>query len=148
MKRINLMDAESICTREFVPADYDSVMALWEEVKEVEICEGDSREEIRDYLVRNPELSCVAETQGILVGAALCGHDGRRGFIYHLAVAAACRGRGVGRMLLEHCITGLRAAGMTRAIILVAGDNPLGRQFWIRNGWEKIEGAFPMGRDL
>src|SRR5215218_2852488 len=133
------MNTESISMREFVLADYDSAVALWQEVKEVEICEGDSRDEIRDYLARNPGMSCVAETRDMMVGAALCGHDGRRGFVYHLAVAAECRGSGVGRMLLQHCTSRLRAAGIRRAIILVAGDNSLGRQFWIRNGWEEIE---------
>ncbi|MBA3385727.1 MAG: GNAT family N-acetyltransferase, partial [Chthoniobacterales bacterium] len=72
---------------------------------------------------RNPGLSCVAEENGALVGAALCGHDGRRGLIYHLGVATSARGRGVGRMLLQHCLNGWRAAGIKRAFILVATDN-------------------------
>jgi ribosomal protein S18 acetylase RimI-like enzyme len=83
-----------------------------------------------------------------LAGAVLCGHDGRRGFIYHLAVAPTFRGRAVGKLLLADCINGLRKARIKRAIILVAGDNPTGHEFWLRNGWEDIAEANPMARDI
>jgi ribosomal protein S18 acetylase RimI-like enzyme len=138
----------SVATREFVVADYERAVSLWGEVEGVEICEGDSRDEIAEYLARNPGLSRVAEENGIIAGAALCGHDGRRGWIYHLAVANAYRGQGVGKLLLDDCLRGLRAAGLKRAIILVAGDNPAGHEFWIRNGWEDIAGAIPMTKEL
>lgn len=124
-------------TREFVIGDYDRAVALWHEVEGVEICEGDSREEIAQYLERNRGLSRIAEEDGSLAGAVLCGQDGRRGLIYHLAVAQAFRGRGVARLLLDDCVRGLRGEDIKRAIILVADDNPSGREFWLRNGWER-----------
>lgn len=142
------MELAGITTRELIAADFDRLIALWQSVDGIEICEGDSREEIAEYLKRNPGLSRVAEDNGEMAGATLCGHDGRRGWIYHLAVAPAFRRRGVGRLLLEECMNGLRNAGLRRAIILVAEDNPSGLEFWLRNGWELIEGATAMGRDL
>jgi len=142
------MERNGITTREFLIGDYDRAVVLWNDVEGVEICEGDSREEIRAYLERNPGLSRVAEENETIAGAVLCGHDGRRGFLYHLAVAPAFRGRGVGQLLLEDCVQGLSAAGIKRAIILVADDNSLGREFWLRNGWEDITGALPMARDV
>jgi ribosomal protein S18 acetylase RimI-like enzyme len=140
--------AAKITAREFVLADYNGAVALWNEVEGVEICEGDSREEISEYLMRNPKLSRVAEADGKIVGAALCGHDGRRGWIYHLAVAQAYRRQNVGKLLLDDCVGGLRNAGLKRAIVLVAGDNSVGREFWLRNGWEDIVGAIAMTREL
>jgi N-acetylglutamate synthase len=137
-----------VATREFVIDDYDKAVALWEKIEGVEICEGDSREEIGEYLKRNPGLSRVAEIDGVMVGAALCGHDGRRGWIYHLAVAPAHRGHGVGKRLVDDCLRQLRAVGVKRAIILVAGDNPAGHRFWLNDGWEDIDGAIAMGKDL
>ncbi|HEY8835344.1 MAG TPA: GNAT family N-acetyltransferase [Chthoniobacterales bacterium] len=137
-----------VTTREFVMADYDQAVALWANIEGVEICEGDSRKEISEYLKRNPGLSRVVEVDGVMVGAALCGHDGRRGWIYHLAVAQEHRGHGVGKLLVEDCVDGLRKAGLRRAIILVAGDNSTGHQFWLRNGWENIDGAIAMTREL
>jgi ribosomal protein S18 acetylase RimI-like enzyme len=138
----------SVTTREFVMSDYDAAIALWNSVDGVEVCEGDSREEMAEYLKRNPGLSRVAEVDGKIVGAALCGHDGRRGWIYHLAVANSHRRQKVGQLLLESCVNGLRAIGLRRAIILVAGDNPSGREFWRRNRWEAIDGAIAMTREL
>jgi N-acetylglutamate synthase len=140
--------SDGVTTREFVMADYDAAIALWSGVEGVEICEGDSREEIAEYLARNPGLSRVAEADGEIVGVALCGHDGRRGWIYHLAVAETSRRQKVGKLLLDACVDGLRAAGLKRAIILVAADNPGGHQFWLRNGWENIDGAIAMTREL
>jgi ribosomal protein S18 acetylase RimI-like enzyme len=140
--------SSGVTIREFVMADYDAAIALWNCEEGIEICEGDSREEMAEYLRRNPGLSCVAEVDGQIVGVALCGHDGRRGWIYHLAVAPAHRRRKVGQQLLDACVNGLRAVGLKRAIILVAGDNPGGHEFWLRNGWEDIDGAIAMTRDL
>jgi ribosomal protein S18 acetylase RimI-like enzyme len=99
-------------------------------------------------LERNPGLSCVACADEKIIGAVLCGHDGRRGWIYHLAVAPTHRRQQVGKILLEACVNGLRAAGLQRAILLVAGDNPDGHEFWLRNGWENIDGAIAMTREL
>lgn len=141
------MAANEITIRAFDIADYDGALAVWDAAEGVEICEGDSREEIRAFLQRNPGLSRVAETHGSIVGAALCGHDGRRGWIYHLAVHPAQRGRGIAKRLLDGCVRGLAAAGIKRAIILVAGDNAAGREFWLRNGWENLT-AIAMSRDL
>ena len=138
----------AVTTREFVLSDHDRAVALWAKVDSVEICEGDSREEVAEYLKRNPGLSRVAEADGKMVGAVMCGHDGRRGWIYHLAVAQEYRGRGVGKLLLDDCVRGLQAAGLRRAIILVEGKNAAGHDFWLREGWEDIEGAIPMTREL
>lgn len=137
-----------ITTREFVLGDYDRAAALWSQVEGVEICEGDSREEIGLYLQRNPGLSRVAEANGVIVGAALCGHDGRRGWIYHLAVAQDYRGQQVGKLLLDDCVRALQEAGLKRAIILVAGDNLAGHKFWLREGWDDIDGAVPMTKEI
>jgi N-acetylglutamate synthase len=137
-----------LTAREFLMADYEGAIALWNDVEGVEISEGDAREEIAQYLKRNPGLSRVVEADGKIVGVALCGHDGRRGWIYHLAVAKTYRRQKVGKLLLEDCVRGLREAGLKRAIILVAGDNPAGHQFWLRNGWEDIDGAIAMTRQL
>jgi ribosomal protein S18 acetylase RimI-like enzyme len=137
-----------VSTRKFVLDDYDAAIALWKGVEGVEICEGDSREEIAEYLKQNPGLSRVAEADGEIVGVALCSHDGRRGWIYHLAVAQPYRRRKVGKLLIDDCVDELRKLGLKRAIILVAGDNPAGHQFWLQNGWEDIDGAIAMTREL
>ena len=137
-----------ISTREFVIDDYDAAVALWNLLEGIEVAEGDSREEIGAYLLRNPGLSRVAEENGAMVGAVLCGHDGRRGLIYHLAVAPAYQGKGIGKLLAGECIAQLRDTGIVRALILVARDNSSAHSFWLQSGWEDVPGALLMGIDL
>lgn len=134
--------------RPLTPLDYDDVIELWRRCDGVEVGEGDDPESYNCYLVRNPGLSHAAEADGAIVGATLCGHDGRRGLVYHLAVAPEFRGRGIGKLLLKKGLDGLRESGISRAIILVAKDNALGREFWISQGFEHISGAIPLGMDL
>jgi len=137
-----------ITTRAFEIADYEAAVNLWSRVEGVEIAEGDSKEEIAGYLSQNPGLSRVAQNGGTIIGAALCGHDGHRGYIYHLAVAPEFQGCGVGRKLVAECLNGLRKLGLKRALILVAADNPQGQAFWARCGWEDVPEAKIMGIDL
>ena len=137
-----------IDTREFFIADYDAAAEIWQRVEGIEIAEGDDRKGIAEFLARNPGLSRVAIDGPAIVGVALCGHDGRRGHIYHLAVDPGYQGRGLGKRLLNECLDGLRNAGMQRVIILVADDNHRGAEFWKYRGWEEIPGAVPMGIDV
>ena len=138
----------TIRTREFHIDDYDAAVELWQRVEGVEVAEGDSKEEVARFLLRNPDLSRVAEKGTTIVGAVLCGHDGRRGVIYHLAVEPAYRRQALGKRLVEECLNALRKAGIKRALILVAKDNASGRSFWHHCGWEDISGALAMGIDL
>src|SRR6266487_2973568 len=138
----------NINTREFSINDYDAVVELWRRVEGLEIAEGDDREGVARFLARNPGLSRVAIDGPAVVGVALCGHDGRRGHIYHLAVDPAYQGRGLGKRLLDESLAGLRRIGVKRVIIMVADNNPSGREFWKRAGYEEISGAIAMGIDL
>ncbi len=138
----------NIDTREFFINDYDAAVELWQRVEGLEIAEGDDRESIAQFLERNPGLSRVATDGSATVGVALCGHDGHRGHIYHLAVDPVYQGRGLGKRLVDECLEGLRRAKLERVIILVAGDNPRAREFWRRCGWEEITDVITMGIDL
>ena len=140
--------SETISTRAFSIDDYDAALEIWQRVEGLEIAEGDDREGVAQFLARNPGLSQVATDGSAIVGVALCGHDGRRGHIYHLAVDPAYQGRGLGKRLLDESLADLRRTGVKRVIIMVADDNASGRQFWKRSGYEEISGAIAMGIDL
>lgn len=128
--------------------DYEATIALWNASEGVEVAEGDDRDTIARYLERNPGLSRVALNGNRVVGAVLSGHDGRRGLIYHLAVAADHRGQGIGKKLVEECLAGLRLAGIPRVLILVSKDNVIGGEFWVARGFEPLGGAAAYGIDL
>jgi ribosomal protein S18 acetylase RimI-like enzyme len=138
----------NLTTREFSIDDYQAALELWQRVEGLELAEGDDKEGIAQFIARNPGLSRVATDGSILVGVVMCGHDGRRGHIYHLAVDPAYRRYGVGRRLVQECLDELRRAGVIRAIILVANNNLGGAEFWKRAGWEDIPGAMAMGIDV
>jgi len=138
----------NIDIREFSINDYDAAVELWRRVEGLEIAEGDDRESVAQFLARNPGLSRVATAGSATVGIALCGHDGRRGHIYHLAIDPAYQGRGLGKRLVDECLEGLGQTGVKRVIIMVADDNPRGRGFWRRCGWEEVPSAISMGIDL
>jgi N-acetylglutamate synthase len=134
--------------REFSINDYDPAIELWQRVEGLEIAEGDDRKSVAQFLERNPGLSHVATDGSAVIGVALCGHDGRRGHIYHLAVDPAYQGRGLGKRLLDESLADLRRTGVKRVIIMVADNNRVGHEFWKRSGYEEIPGAIAMGIDL
>jgi ribosomal protein S18 acetylase RimI-like enzyme len=140
--------SEQIVTREFSTDDYDAAFLLWHRVEGLEIAEGDDKEGVTQFVKRNPGLSRVATDGSTVVGVVMCGHDGRRGHIYHLAVDPAYRRYGLGKRLVQECLDGLRRVGVVRAIILVADYNLGGAEFWKRAGWEDLPGAVPMGIDV
>src|SRR5208282_5537414 len=101
--------------RAMVIADYQHVVALWQRSEGVGLGESDTKEGVAAFLLRNPGLSAVAESShGEIVGAVLCGHDGRRGYLHHLAVARRYRQRDIGRRLTSACLAGLRKAGIPK----------------------------------
>ncbi len=117
-------------------ADYDDTFALWQSIEGLGLSNADSREGILRYLERNPGLSLVArEDNGRLAGAVLCGHDGRRGYLHHLAVRPDCQGQGLGRKLAETCLAALHQEGIGKCHIFVKRSNAAGQAFWQRTGW-------------
>lgn len=116
--------------------DYDRVYALWMSCKNMGFNDlDDSREGIGRYLARNPNTCFVAEEGGELAGVILAGHDGRRGFIHHMAVAEAYRRRGVGAALAERALEALKAEGIHKVALLAFKRNEAGNAFWERMGF-------------
>lgn len=115
--------------------DYDDVRALWEATNGVGLDASDERIRISSYLDRNPDLSLVAREEGRVVGVVMCGCDGRRGYLSHLAVDAAHRGRGLGRKLVESCLARLKTTGILRCTIHVYAENAEGTLFWEQIGF-------------
>lgn len=121
--------------REMAIGDYGDAVALWNSVEGIGLDDADSYEKVESYLVRNPGLSFVAHLDGRMVGAVLCGHDGRRGYLHHLAVSNSCRGQGLGRLLVDRVFAALRECGIEKANIFVYADNEQGLGFWKATGW-------------
>ncbi len=117
--------------------DYNDAVALWKESEGVGLSDADGRENILAYLDRNPGMSFLARGErGMVIGAVLCGHDGRRGYIHHLAVHPAHRRKGIGRDLVDKCLATLKDAGIRKCHIFIFSGNERGIQFWEKIGWQ------------
>ncbi len=122
------------------PEDYQAVYDLWARAGPgIHLRRSDEPEEIEKKLSRDPDLFIVAELGGRIVGAVLGGFDGRRGMMYHLAVEASLRGRGIGEALMSALEERLRAKGCLRYYLLVTTDNDEAIRFYERRGWERLE---------
>ena len=133
--------------------DYDAVYALWDSLPGIGLHEyEDSLEGMAYYLRRNPESCFVAEEEGAacgaphnhpgaarhpstegncrIIGAVLCGNDGRRGYINHLAVAQEYQGRGLGRALVSKCLEVMRKEGIPMCSLVTFRSNEAGNAFW------------------
>ena len=152
-KKTNKLDclvAESSHTiRPFrFPEDYSAVIDLWQSAGPgIQVRRSDEPDEIRKKLQRDPDLFLVAESEDQIVGTVIGGFDGRRGMMYHLAVAEDYRQLGLGAALMDALEERLRAKGCIRYYLLVKRDNEQAIRFYEKRGWERME-LFTYGKDL
>jgi len=140
----------SIRIRDFCfPADYEAVFALWESIeKGVHTGRSDIPAEIEKKLARDPDLFLVAEADGSIIGSVIGGYDGRRGLVYHLAVASAFRGLGIGSRLMDELESRLRAKGCLKCYLLVTADNPEAEVYYQQRGWQHMDSIRLYGKEL
>jgi ribosomal protein S18 acetylase RimI-like enzyme len=115
--------------------DYQKVMALWQNCEGVGLSSADSKNSMQDYLKQNSGMSFVASYKNEIIGAVLCGHDGRRGYLHHLAVHPDFRNQGIGRALVEKCISALQSIGIQKCHLFIFKTNENARRFWEKIGW-------------
>lgn len=127
--------------REFhFPEDYAAAIELWSAMEEgVRVGPSDAPAEIEKKLERDPDLFLAAEDDGRLIGTVIGGFDGRRGFVYHLAVAAAFRRSGVASRLMAEVESRLRGKGCIRCYLLVRPDNRAAIRHYEKGGWKLLD---------
>lgn len=126
-----------ISYREMTTDDYPQVYALWDKTEGVGLSDADARENIAQFLKRNPGTSFVAYAGDRLVGVVLCGNDGRRGYIHHLAVANTHFQKGIGSQLVVKCLKKLAKINIHKCHLFVFVDNQGAIDFWEKIGWEQ-----------
>ncbi len=116
--------------------DYNAVYALWLSIRGFGMRSiDDSYAGVERFLKRNPDTSVVAELDGEIVGAILCGHDGRRGCLYHVCVKEEYRKRGIGKQMVISCMRRLQAEQINKVSLVAFTDNEVGNTFWKEEGW-------------
>ena len=131
-----------ITIRPMTIEDYDEIFAMWQITSKRALSSADERPQIERYLKRNEGLSQVAVIDGKIVGTVLAGHDGRRGFIHHMAVLPEFRRRHIGHALAEKAIEKIKAEGIEKTHICCYRDNETGQKFWSDFGFVKRDDIF------
>ena len=118
--------------------DYEGVKALWLSIKGFAIRSlDDSKEGVARFLDRNPSSSVVAVEDGEVVGSILCGHDGRRGCLYHVCVDEEYRRRGIGKAMVVKAMEELKKEQINKVCLIAFTRNDIGNAFWNTIGWTK-----------
>ena len=135
--------------REFCfPQDYPAACSLWQNAGPgIKVRRSDQPQELAKKMLRDPDLFLVAETQGEIIGTVIGGFDGRRGMMYHLAVAEAYRRQGIGAALMEELERRLRARGCIRYYCLVTRDNLEALTWYEGRGWQQMD-LYALAKDL
>ena len=116
--------------------DYEGVDALWKKIKGFGIRSiDDSKEGVARFLKRNPTTSVVAEKDGRIVGSILCGHDGRRGCLYHVCVDEDYRRHGIGKRMVVFAMKALKEEKINKVSLIAFTENDIGNAFWNTIGW-------------
>jgi ribosomal protein S18 acetylase RimI-like enzyme len=127
---------------------YADVMELWRASEGIGLSSADSEDRIAYYLNRNPGMSFIAKADGRMIGAVLCGHDGRRGYLHHLAVDKAYRYHGIGQALVGKCLKALEEEGIQKCHLFLIETNLEGRKFWEKVGWSLRRDIAVMSKNL
>ena len=126
--------------RAIVPEDHAALFALWRRTPGIQLRAEDEFAPFCRYLARNPQLSLLVETDRAPIASLLVGHDGRRGYLQHLAVDTPWRGRGLARALLDEALVRLAAQGVRKSHVFVLRDTAEAMAFWqVQGDWGERE---------
>ena len=133
----NNMNDTNLTIRPMTIDDFEQVHSLWMEIHGFGIRSiDDSKEGVESFIRRNPATSMVAVCDGKIVGAILCGHDGRRAGLYHVCVQENYRKHGIGQKLVERCLAALKAEKISKVNLIAFKQNEIGNRFWQSLGWK------------
>ncbi len=118
--------------------DLDAVLAFWRRIEGLGLSDVGAPEPLARYLARNPGVSAAARgADGQLAGVALCGHDGRLGYLHHVAVDPRRRGQGLASRLVAFSLDALAREGIAKCHLFVFRENEAGLALFSRLGWER-----------
>ncbi|HET6437947.1 MAG TPA: GNAT family acetyltransferase [Anaeromyxobacter sp.] len=137
--------------RPVTPADAEAVLGLWRlvfpEYGDPAHPQRDAAESIGRKLAFGDGLFFLAERGRRVVGTAMAGYDGHRGWLYSVGVHPEARRGGVGRGLVEEAERALAALGCPKVNLHVFASNGAGQEFWRRLGY-RTDPVVAMGKRL
>lgn len=123
----------------FIPEDYDEVVALWRE-SGLTVKPSDTLQELKKLLILPGSVFLIAEANRgdrppEIVGTVIGAWDGRRAWIYHLAVKPLARRGRIGSALMSAVEQSLRDRGATKINLLVEPGNRQAAAFYRSLGY-------------
>jgi N-acetylglutamate synthase len=140
--------AEDVLIREMAFDDHEQMIKLWKDIKGIGLSNADSKANINQFLKRNQGLSFVCVDNKEIVGTILCGHDGRRGYLYHLAVAEEFRHQGIGNKLVTQALDKLHSENIDKCHLFLYNDNEPAMLFYRKTGWKKRDNLLIYSKDI
>ncbi len=138
----------AIQIRKMLISDYNAAYELWQNLPGIGLSSADKEDALCTFLTKNPETCLVAEDSGKLAGTVLGGSDGRRGYLYHLAVHPDYQKQGLGKRLAQASLDTLASQGIQKCHIFVLADNQEGLKFWRKTGWEQRNDILILSKNL
>lgn len=117
------------------PQDFESALTFWRHAQGMGTSGIETGEMLATFLKRNPGLSFKITDRDEIIATILCGHDGRRGYLHHLAIAPGYSNQHVGRALIDRSLRGLEHRGIRRCHIFISAQNKGGPEFWKSIDW-------------
>jgi len=116
--------------------DFEEIHELWMGIKGFSIRSvDDSLEGIEHFLERNPNTSIVAQMDNEIAGTILCGHDGRRGCLYHVCVKEKFRNQDIGKRMVKAALEALKKENISKVSLVAFKENQVGNIFWKKEEW-------------
>ncbi|NLB17934.1 MAG: GNAT family N-acetyltransferase [Syntrophomonadaceae bacterium] len=142
------LDNKSPQIQRILPDDIEALQDFWKSVPGVGLGRGDDSESLRLFINKNPSSCLMIKGNHQIIGTVLGGFDGRRGYIYHLAVHPERRRRGLGKLLLEKVGLELKRLGVGKIHLFVLDENANGIEFYEHIGWTRRKDIQVMSYNL
>lgn len=142
--------AQPASIRRMEPEDYEQAYALWQRTPGMHLHSlNNTYGGIAALLAKNPSSCFVAvDGDGNVIATALSATDGRKGYLYHVAVDEHWQGNGIGTALINRIYEVFKALGIVKLGLLVVSDNTEGQEFWLRRGWNTRPDVVYLDHDL
>ena len=132
--------------RSYSSEDRDQVISLWQRVLPDNQPHNDPSRVVDEKLSVD-EMLFVAEDKGVIIGTAMAGYDGHRGWLYSVAVDPQHRRKGIGRELVETVVQELKCIGCIKVNLQVRSTNSQVVEFYESLGFT-VEERINMGKLL
>lgn len=128
--------------------DYNAVFEFWQDIEGISLSDSDTNYNTQSFLLQNDGLCFMCEENGEIIGTILCGNDGRRGYIHHLAVKFEYRNQGIGTILIDLSLSALSAIGIKKCHLFVLQKNGSAKAFYENIGWTKRDDIVLFSKDI